>query len=128
MRARNSGSALVFELEGHLDFETTQQFQETCSALIQKSDAQQVVFNFEKLKFVGSSGINQFIRVLKEFNGADTRPRLCHLSSEFERVFRAYQTSRSPFEIFENENEAIKSFDAPVAGLKKSRKKKATTH
>lgn len=128
MRARQSGAALVFELEGHLDFETTQQFQETCSALIQKSDARQVIFNFEKLKFVGSSGINQFIRVLKEFNGSDHRPRLCHLSSEFERVFRAYQTSRNPFEIFENEGEALKSFDAPVASMKKSRKKNPTTH
>jgi len=123
MRAKQDGNVIIFELEGHLDFETTLQFKETCSSMIIKSGAPRVVFNMEKLKFVGSSGINQFIRVLKEFNSNEAKPKFCRLSSEFLRVFKAYQTSRNPFEIYEDESAAISSFELPAPPKKVSRKK-----
>ena len=69
MRAKQEGDFLLFELEGHLDFETTQQFEDTCAELLTKAPTAQVIFNLSKLKFVGSSGINHFIKVLKDFNG-----------------------------------------------------------
>lgn len=126
IRAKHDGNVIVFELEGHLDFETTLQFQNACNSIVEKNEQARLVFNLEKLKFVGSSGINQFIRVLKDFNSLTVKPRYCQLSSEFTRVFRAYQTSRNPFEIHENEQVAIVSFDTPTpAPVKKPRKKVA---
>jgi anti-anti-sigma factor len=127
MRARQDGEVIVFELEGQLDFETTLQFKETCADLIRRNNAQRVVFNMEKLKFVGSSGISQFIRVLKDFNGLKEKPRYCHLSSEFVRVFKAYQATRNPFEIFENEGAAVSSFAFPLPLKKSSRKRPLET-
>jgi anti-anti-sigma factor len=124
MRARQDGEVIVFELEGQLDFETTLQFRDTCADLIKKNNAQRVVFNMEKLKFVGSSGINQFIRVLKDFNGLKEKPRYCLLSSEFIRVFKAYQATRNPFEIFESEQAAVSSFAFPLPMRKPPRIKK----
>ena len=88
MRAKQDGNVITFELEGHLDFETTIQFEETCRNLIERNGDVKVIFNMERLKFVGSSGINQFIKVLKEFNGMDRKPRLVRLSSEFQKIFR----------------------------------------
>lgn len=124
LRAKKDGNVLVFELEGHLDFETTQQFEETAQSMIEKSEAPpRVVFNLERLKFVGSSGINQFIKVMKDFNANDNKPRFCNLSSEFVKMFRAYQTSRNPFEIHETEPEARAAFDLPPAPKKPGRKK-----
>ena len=127
MRARHNGDVLIFELEGQLDFETTQQFQETCESLITKTASQRVVFNLGKLKFVGSSGINQFIRILREFNALDEKPKLCSLSPEFDRVFKAYQTSRNPFDITVDEATAIAAFalPRPVSRAKKPAPKKA---
>lgn len=114
LRARKDGNITVFELEGHLDFETTQQFHDKCDAMMSDTPNTEVVFNMEKLKFVGSSGINQFITILKRFNTRKPKPRLCKLSTEFHRMFRAYETTRNPFEIFETESEAITSFTTPV--------------
>jgi len=129
MRAKQDGNIMILELEGHLDFETTQQFRDTCSALLEKNSSQRVIFNMEKLKFVGSSGINQFIRVLKDFNSLQEKPRYCRLSSEFQKVFKAYQTARNPFEIFEDEGAAVLSFETPLAPPKKiSRKKVAISN
>ncbi len=123
LRAKQDGNVLLFELEGHLDFETTQQFEGTCTAMIERAPDSRVIFNLEKLRFVGSSGINQFIKIMKTFNGLDTKPRLCYVSSEFEKMFRAYQTTRNPFEIVESEVLARASFDLPVQPKKPGRKK-----
>lgn len=127
LRAKNEGETLILELEGQLDFETTLQFQQTCTSLIQKNEMQKVVFNLEKLKFVGSSGINHFIRIMKDFNSpkfTKRKPKLCHLSTEFQRIFRAYQAARNPFDIFENQTEAIAAFDAPPPKAKTPRAKR----
>lgn len=126
MRAKQDGNVLLLELEGHLDFETTVQFRQTCKDLISKNTASRLIFNMEKLKFVGSSGINQFVKVLKEFNTLKEKPRYIRMSTEFNRIFRALQTSRNPFEIFEDENTAKLSFDLPPVPKKVSKKKIAT--
>lgn len=128
LRARQDGDVLVFELEGHLDFETTLEFKNACDQLIKSSQSPRVIFNMEKLRFVGSSSINQFIRIMKEFNSPKyikPKPKLCQVSREFERVFRAYQTTRNPFDIFESEKEAVTAFDIPVpAPVKKLKRQK----
>ena len=118
LRARTDGSIVIFELEGQLDFETTQQFQEACATVMrQHGDTGRMVFNMERLRFVGSSGINQFIRVLKAFNGGPERPKYCRVSPEFEKLLRAFETARSPFEVFPDEREALAAFAStpPIA-------------
>jgi anti-anti-sigma factor len=111
LRARTDGSIVIFELEGQLDFETTQQFQEACATVMrQHGNAGRMVFNMERLRFVGSSGINQFIRVLKSFNVGPERPKYCRVSPEFEKLLRAFETTRSPFEVFPDETEALAAF------------------
>lgn len=124
IRARQDGNIIVFDLEGQLDFESTSQFETTCRNIINKTPASRLVLNMEKLKFVGSSGINHFIRILKNFNQMEAKPRICRASSEFEKIFKAYQTARNPFELFPDEREAIASFDLPPAPKKLPRKKK----
>src|SRR5688572_8232963 len=116
LRAKQEQNVLVFELEGTLDFETTHQLTQTCFGIMARHDCTKVVFDFERLKFVGSSGIHQFIDVLKDFNTQKDKPRLCHLSVEFEKIIRAFQTVKRPFAIFTNKAEAIASFenDKPV--------------
>ncbi len=125
MRARQDRNIIVLELEGHLDFETSHQFKETCLNLMKKLSTNQMVFNLAKLKFVGSCGINQFVKVLKEFNNRKDRPKFYGVSSEFTRILRALQAKRNPFEICENETDAIESFLVPPS---KNLRKKPLDH
>ena len=124
MRAKQEGILVTFELEGHLDFETTVQFHNTCKNVINAHENVRLVFNMEKLKFVGSSGINQFVKVMKNLNGTKPRPKLLKVSSEFEKIFRALETARNPFELHETVETAILAFDAPEAPEKKRAVKK----
>ncbi len=110
IQTRREGDITVIDLEGHLDFEATRQFQETALDLLTNVQTSQVVFNFSKLRFVGSSGISQFIKVIKKLNTAPAKPKLCNLSSEFLKMFKAYQTARNPFLIFDSELTAVASF------------------
>jgi anti-anti-sigma factor len=119
MNTRRQGEITVIELEGHLDFEATMVFHETASDLLQKEVGNQVVFNFAKLRFVGSSGISQFIKVIKKLNASPAKPKMCGLSSEFLKMFKAYQTARNPFQIFDDEDQAVASFSGVAPALEK---------
>ncbi len=126
MHTRREGETTIIDLEGHLDFEATLLFYETAADLLQKANTSQVVFNFSKLRFVGSSGISQFIKVIKKLNSLTAKPKMCHLSSEFLKMFKAYQTARNPFQIFDAEDQALASFQLGEAGMiKPVRRKKA---
>ncbi len=113
IRARQEGNTVIFNLEGHLDFETIIQFEETCGKIMSKDTKPRIIVNMEGLRFVGSSGINQFVKVLKALNKATLKPKLVSVSSEFEKILRALETIRNPFEILENETQGFLAFETP---------------
>ena len=122
LKMRTDGTFLIVDLDGNIDFESAMQFKKDCEIQIEKFESQRIVFNLSGLRFVGSSAINQFIKVLRGFNIKPIKPKFCHLSSEFERLFRAYETVRKPFEIYPSEMEAKASFDAPPVVKKRGRR------
>ncbi len=124
IQTRRQGDITVVDLEGHLDFEATRVFQETAWDLLQDARSSQVIFNLAKLRFVGSSGISQFIKAVKKLNTAPAKPKLCNLSSEFTKMFRALQTARNPFQIFDDESQAMASFTTIEQLLEKPRRRK----
>ncbi len=126
MRAREQGNVVVLELEGHLDVETTAQFQDMCLGIMKKDTSKRVILNMERLKFVGSTGINQFVDAIKAFSKCETKPKMCKVSNDFLMILRAYQTTRNPFEIFDNEELATAAFDAPPAPKKITKPKTKT--
>ena len=106
---------IVVSMDGRLDFETHVPLREDLSKLADqaKSDSvpRKIIFNLEKLEFVGSSGISSFVQTLKEFNASvPTRPRYCNVKSEFRRVIKAFD-EEAIFEFYDSEDRAKKSFD-----------------
>ena len=121
LTTRVENNVVVFELNGNVDFESIMQFKETI-ATIERSDPGRIVFNLSNLRFVGSSAINLFIKVLRNLNSKPIKPRYCNLSSEFEKLFRAYQIARKPFEKYPSEYEAKASFDMPILQKRRGRR------
>ncbi len=111
LRTKKDNDVIMFELEGFLDFESIEQFKDRFKGSVKRDD--RVLVNMKNLKFVGSSSITHFIRTLKEFNSTKivkNKLRICNLSSDFEKVFKVYQSKRNKFEIFPDERTAIDSF------------------
>jgi len=108
-KIRKDGDVTVVELKGRLDFETAEPFRETCNDILANS---KVVFNLSELSFVGSSGIGAFVNTLREFTTKNpVPPRFCEVRSEFKKVFKS--SEEGVFQIFENEEEALQSFNSP---------------
>jgi anti-anti-sigma factor len=112
---KKNGDVVIVEMNGRLDFETDAPLREELSKLIQPartdSTPKKIIFNLEKLEFVGSSGISSFVQTMKEFNASVTsKPRYCNVKSEFKRVIKAFDEEQQ-FEFHDNEERAKKSFD-----------------
>lgn len=89
------GDTIFVSLNGRLDFETHIPFREDLSRIIKHANTDstpsKIIFNFEKLEFVGSSGISSFVQTLKEFNAiSPSRPQYHNVRSEFKRVIKAF--------------------------------------
>ncbi|MEN9722665.1 MAG: hypothetical protein RJB38_651 [Pseudomonadota bacterium] len=111
---KKSGQTIIVEVNGKVDFETQQPFQEDLRKLIQSSKTDtvptQVIFNLQKLEFVGSSGISNFVQTLKDFNRrANIKPRYCHVGSEFQKVIRAFDEN-DEFDFYDTEERASRDY------------------
>lgn len=106
------GDTLIVSMDGKLDFETALPLREDLSRIIRQARAdsapRKIIFNLEKLDFVGSSGISSFVQTLREFNQASpVKPRYCNVKSEFQKVIRAFDENEA-FEFYDNEERAKK--------------------
>ncbi len=107
-----AGDTVTISMDGHLDYENQEPFRDDLQKLIKEtrtdSAPKKIIFNLERLEFVGSSGISAFVQTLKDFNSnAPTKPRYCHVKSEFKKVIKAFD-GEEQFEFFENEDRARK--------------------
>jgi anti-anti-sigma factor len=112
---KKKGDTFVVTMDGQLDFGTHVPLREDLAKLFRASKEdvipKKIIFNLEKLEFVGSSGISSFVQTLKDFTtGAQTKPRYCNVKSEFRRIIKAFDEEEI-FEFFDNEDRARKSFD-----------------
>ena len=114
---KKNGDTVVVSMDGRIDFETSEPLRTHLSKLIREakpltdSTPRKIIFNFEHLEFVGSSGISSFIQTLKDFNHlSPIKPRYCNVRSEFKKLIEAFEEEQV-FEIHDSEERAKKSFD-----------------
>ena len=112
---KKNGDTIVVQMDGKLDYETTEPLRAELSKIIRntKTDsvAKKIIVNMEGLEFVGSSGISSFIQTLKEFNAmAPEKPRYCNVRNEFKKVIKAFD-EEAQFEFHDSEARARDSFD-----------------
>lgn len=107
------GDITVINLKGHLDFETAEPFRR---AFLARLTEEKIVFNFQELSFVGSSGITMFFDSLRDFaSNRKVKPKFCGLGSEFRKIFAA--SPLAELEIYDSANNAVTSFTMPVPVL-----------
>lgn len=93
---KREGNQVIVAIEGSLDFETADLFRDSLEELHKQAQNHSVTFDFEKLAFVGSSGISAFIQLLREFNGrVPARPKYLNVKSEFKRLISAFDDQKT---------------------------------
>ncbi|MBI2608449.1 MAG: STAS domain-containing protein [Deltaproteobacteria bacterium] len=105
------GCVMVIAVDGTLSFENNPEFEKKILEITKdKRKKYRLVFDLKNLNFVGSTGIKDFVLILKEFNKLSPRPRICGLKKEFIWMFNAFQ-GKKKFYVFKDEEEAAKSFE-----------------
>lgn len=103
---RRQGDTVIVSLEGQISFEDQLQLQ---NQLNQCKETDHIVFDFEKLDFVGSSSISAFVRTLTSIHAASkTKPRYCSVKSEFQKIMKALGETEA-FDFYETRERALDS-------------------
>jgi anti-anti-sigma factor len=102
----------VISLEGVIDYETTNRFRNSLKNIVggNVERKRKILINMEKLSFVGSVGVTDFVQVMKEFN-TDSNIKYCSVKPEFKKLIRAYDNPEQALQTFDDENCGINSFD-----------------
>lgn len=104
------GDVVVVQLSGRVDIETAEPFRAACTS---RFSGKNVVFDFAKLGFVGSSGILPFLETMQKFHDAHPEKlKFSSVGSEFRRVFAA--TPLNTVKVYESYNLAAQSYSNPA--------------
>ncbi len=99
----------IVSIEGQLNFETILPFRKQC---IEKLWGERVIFSFESLSFVGSSGITSFFETIKDFIDNNSHaPKFCCVRPEFQKLFEAWFSNQ--IEIYDKADLAVNAYNNP---------------
>ena len=97
---------ITVHVEGDLNFENNPSLKRELFTIRDENPLSTITLDLNSLDFVGSSGIGQFVDILKELNQSKTQIRLANIKSEFLKVFKIYNFNPTELVIdeFENDN------------------------
>ncbi len=82
---------LTFFMEGNLTYDNGFPLRKKLIHLSNKRPSTNIIIDFNKVDFVGSSGISLFVETIKALNKNKNRVFLKNVSNEFLKVFKLYQ-------------------------------------
>lgn len=102
---------VIVRLMGRVDVETAEPFRRACFEYLL---GKKVIFDFDALSFVGSSGILPFLETMQEFAlSSQGGFKFIRVGAEFRKIFSS--TSLSLIEVYPDETRAIEAFGIPQA-------------
>ncbi len=106
---RDSGKAVVMELQGFLDAHTAPDLEKTFSELM-ASGKYNIVVNFNGLNYISSAGLGVFMAYIDEVRSNHGDIKLAGMQ---QKVFNVFDLLGFPFlyEIYKDQDEALKKFN-----------------
>jgi len=107
-RRKAVGDVTVCSLSGEININTSPDLRKVFDDLISKK-AIKVVLDLKEVTYIDSSGLATLIEMLRRMKKFDGKLRLCDLSDKIRSLFEITKLTKL-FEMFSNEEEAIKGF------------------
>lgn len=107
---RESGKIQVMELRGYLDAHTAPNLEEAFQKLLKESKFN-ILVNCKDLAYISSAGLGVFMAFIEDVRTGGGDIKLSNMSP---KVFNIFDLLGFPmlYEIFSDEHEAVKKFDA----------------
>lgn len=102
---RKEGEYTILELSGFIDVESAEPVAEFIEDTFGKHQDAKMIVDMSKLRFVGSTGIANFVKEIRVFNKMRMKPTYFGMKSEFVRIFRMHEEGEA-FDIVTTAEEA----------------------
>lgn len=99
----------IIDIEGEVDVYTSMDLKKALNKLIDEGQLQ-LIINLDKVSYMDSSGLGTLVAVLKKIKKENGALKIINLSPSIKKIFELTRLTKF-FEIFENEENAIKSFN-----------------
>ncbi|MFC1671212.1 STAS domain-containing protein [Spirochaetota bacterium] len=106
---RQNGEVVILDISGEIDLYNAPEIKDTINKLIEQK-IYNVVTNLENVSYIDSSGIGALISSLSNLKKYQGGLKIINVFASVRKVFELTKLT-SFFEIFDSEDEAIKSFE-----------------
>ena len=111
-----TGEVVVVALKGRLQIEKTQAFKTACAESLHGKKG---VFCMKDLHFVGSTGIQTYFQIIREFSAANTfKAKVADLKPDFQRLW--FHSPLVEVEMHDNLAGALSSFQMPALSIQEN--------
>ncbi|MEN3039056.1 MAG: STAS domain-containing protein [Candidatus Kryptonium sp.] len=121
VKIEHRNSVTILKMKGYLDAYTSLEFEEKMKEIVE-SGIYKIIVNMKNLSYISSAGFGVFMAFVDEVrrNGGDIK--FCCLSEKIDEIFELLGFKHI-FDVLNDENEAIKSFEkAKGKNVRKSKK------
>ncbi|CUS85540.1 anti-sigma B factor antagonist [Candidatus Kryptobacter tengchongensis] len=120
LKIEERGEVKILKMKGYLDAYTSLQFEEKMKELVESGNYK-IVVNMKNLSYISSAGFGVFMAFVDEVrkNGGDIK--FCCLPEKIDEIFELLGFKHI-FEVLNDENKAIESFEK--LGVKNAKKRK----
>jgi anti-sigma B factor antagonist len=107
---KNAGKSdiKIFEIEGEIDVYTSMDLKKEFNTVID-SGKNKLIVNLSNVSYMDSSGLGILVAILKKSKQENGNMKLIKLTPGIKKIFDLTKLTKF-FEIFEEEDEAVKSF------------------
>lgn len=103
---RKDGIYTIVELSGFIDIESADPVTEFIEETFEHNRDTKMIVDMSNLRFVGSTGISNFVKEIRVFNKMRMKPTYFGMKSEFVRIFRLHEEQEGAFDIVSTAEEA----------------------
>jgi anti-anti-sigma factor len=120
IKVTNKSILTIISLIGPIDYNTPELLEKDIKTLLRGKNPDFFVINARDLDFVGSSGIEQFLIIIKKLFGEEAK--YIGLKKEFQRCFRAFSGNKTPFKLYSSAEEILKERNPELPNITQTHK------
>ena len=102
-------NVVVIYLSGRLDVHLSAEIEKEINSIIQNEPDCHLLLNLKDVEYMSSSGLRIFVSTMRILKETKRKLKLCEMNSAVKKIFEVVELM-DMFDIFDNEEEAIKSF------------------
>ncbi len=109
LNIKNVDNVAVIYLVGRLDVHLSADIEKEINNIIQSQPDSHLLLNLKDVEYMSSSGLRIFVSTMRILKESKRKLKLCNMNNAVKKIFEVVELM-DMFDIYESEDEALKSF------------------